>query len=288
MDAGQGLSHTSAMRPSPRDQTLDLRHPAHRGLRDLGLGFFYWLAFVLVLEPGNLMRWTPPDAAAWAHEGFRLLGAGVLGAAATPAILALARRAPIEAPMIWRRGVLHLTFGLAMTLALIVASCLLARVFPHAAGRPLWRDIGEELTANGPLVAAWIAGLTALAHAARKLRHDAVDQNRGAALAFRQRGHFTRLDLSQVAWIETQGNYLALHSQAGATLLRRTAKSLEPELDPSRFVRIHRRAIVALDAVQAVTPLAAGDAVLRLKSGENLRVSRSCRARLHHALESVS
>ena len=107
------------------------------------------------------------------------------------------------------------------------------------------------------------------------------------SLAFRQRGRFTRMDLSQVAWIETQGNYLALHGATGATLLRRTAKSLESELDPARFVRIHRRAIVALDAVQAVTPLAAGDAILRLKTGESLRVSRSCRARLHQALESV-
>jgi DNA-binding LytR/AlgR family response regulator len=287
MDAGCGRSHTRAMRPTLHAKALNLRHAANLGLRDLGLGFLYWLGFVLMLEPGNLMRWTPPDAAAWTHEGLRLLGAGLLGAAATPAILALTRRAPIEAPAVWRRGLLHLAFVLAMTLALIVASCLLAQILPHTARRPVWRDIGDQLVANGLLVAAWIAGLTALAHAARNLRRGSVDQGSSAALAIRQRGCFTRLDLSQVAWIETQGNYLALHGQTGATLLRRTAKSLEAELDPSRFVRIHRRAIVALDAVQAVTPLAAGDAVLRLKTGESLRVSRSCRAQLHQALDGV-
>ena len=276
------------MRPTFHAKAPDLRQAAHRGLRDLGLGFLYWLGFVLMLEPGNLMRWTPPDAAAWTHEGLRLLGAGLLGAAATPAILALTRRAPIEGPAAWRRGLLHLAFALATALALIVASCLLARVLPHATRPPLWRGMAEELGANGLLVAAWIIGLTALAHAARNLRRPGVEQGSGAALAVRQRGRFTRLDLTQVAWIETQGNYLALHGQTGATLLRRTAKSLEPELDPGRFVRIHRRAIVALDAVQAVTPLAAGDAVLRLKSGESLRVSRSCRVRLHQALNAVS
>ncbi|WP_293369188.1 LytTR family DNA-binding domain-containing protein [Phenylobacterium sp.] len=276
------------MRPTVTAATLDLRHAARRGAQDLGLGFLYWLGFVLVLEPDNLMRWTPPDAAAWLHEALRLFGASLLGAAATPAILALTRRAPIEAPFVWRRGLLHLAFNLAMTFALIVASCLLARVLPHSAHRPLMRDIAEQLGANGALVAAWIAGLTALAHAARNhhRRNFAVD-GAAAGLAVRQRGHFTRLDLSQVAWIETQGNYLALHGAAGATLLRRTAKSLEPELDPSRFIRIHRRAIVALDAVKVVTPLPAGDALLRLKTGETLRVSRSCRARLHQALESV-
>jgi LytTr DNA-binding domain len=284
MDAGRGLFHTCAMTATPNADALDLGHVARRGLQDLGLGFLYWLGFVLILEPDNLMRWTPPDGAAWMHEGFRLFGASLLGAAATPAILALTRKAPIEAPHVWRRGLLHLGFNLGVTFALIVVSCLLARVLPYATHHALFHDVTEALGANGALVAAWIAGLTALAHAARNRRRDGA----ATGLAVRQRGHFTRLDLAQVAWIEIQGNYLALHSQTGTTLLRRTAKSLEPELDPGRFVRIHRRAIVALDAVQAVTPLAAGDAVVRLRSGESLRVSRSCRAGLHRALERLS
>jgi hypothetical protein len=280
MDAAPGLFHTPAMIPTLNADALDLRHAARRSLQDLGLGFLYWLGFVLVLEPDNLMRWTPPDGAAWMHEGLRLFAASLLGAAATPAILTLTRRAPIEAPHVWRRSLLHLGFNLGLTFALIVASCLLARCLPAAPHRPLLRDIGEQLGANAALVAASIAGLTALAHAVRNRRHS----DPAAAFAIRQRGRFTRLDLSQVAWIETQGNYVALHGATGTSLLRRTVKSLEPELDPGRFIRIHRRAIVALEAVQSVAPLAAGDATLRLKTGETLRVSRSCRAGLHQAL----
>jgi hypothetical protein len=34
-----------------------------------------------------------------------------------------------------------------------------------------------------------------------------------------------------------------------------------------------------------MTPLAAGDALVRLKSGQTLRVSRSCRSRLRTALD---
>jgi hypothetical protein len=287
MDVGRGLSHSSAMRPTANATALDLRHTARRGLHDLGLGFLYWLGFVLVLEPDNLMRWTPPDATAWMHEGLRLLAASLLGAAATPAILALTRRAPIEAPVIWRRSLLHLGFNLGMTFALIGASCLLARMLPQAQRHPLLRDIAEQLGANGALVAASIAGLTALAHAARNVRRDASGDGSRSSLTVRQRGRFTRLELAGVNWVETQGNYLALHGAAGVTLLRRTAKSLEAELDPGRFMRVHRRAIVALDAVQAITPLAAGDAVLRLKTGETLRVSRNCRARLYQALDEV-
>lgn len=263
---------------------IESRHLARQGLRDVGLGFLYWLGFVLILEPGNLLRWVPPNAAAWAHEGLRLVGAGLLGGIATPAILALTRRLPIEGPNAWRRGAAHLLFCAAMTVVMIVASCLLAALLPNTPHQPLLHSVAEELAANGSLVAAWIAGLTLLAHAVRRARGGEVDR-RTSTLEIRQRGRFERLELADVDWIETQGNYLALHGPAGTRLVRQTAKAFEAGLDPRRFLRIHRRSIVALSAVQAMTPLAAGDALVRLKSGQTLRVSRSCRSRLRTALD---
>ena len=88
------------------------------------------------------------------HEGFRLFGASLLGAAATPAILALTRKAPIEAPHVWRRSLLHLGFNLVMTFALIVVSCLLARVLPYATHHALVRDITEALGAKQAALSA--------------------------------------------------------------------------------------------------------------------------------------
>ncbi|HEX3887841.1 MAG TPA: LytTR family DNA-binding domain-containing protein [Phenylobacterium sp.] len=269
-----------------RTAAIDPRQRVRHALRDLSLGFFYWLGFVLVLEPGNLLRWTPPDLAGWTHEVLRLAGAGVLGGAATPFILALTRRLPIEGPSAIRRGAIHLAFCAGMALALVVASCLLAKVLPGAAHEPLAQAIAEELVANGLLVTACIAGLTVLAHAVRAVRGETPSAY-AEGMTVRQRGHLERIDLAQVDWIESQGNYLALHSRSGTRLVRQTAKTFEAGLDPRRFVRIHRRAIVALDAVQTVTPLAAGDASVRLKTGEALRVSRSRRQRLWTALESL-
>jgi len=177
-----------------------------------------------------------------------------------------------------------LIFCLTMAFLLVVVSCLLASALPGAMPHPLAGRIAAELVANGPLVAACIAGLSVLAHAARAgAREPAVAWPR--EVIARQRGRLARFDLAQVDWIETQGNYLALHGAAGARLVRQTAKRLEGELDPRRFLRIHRRAIVALDAIEAITPLPAGDAMIRLKAGQHLRVSRNCRARLWQALE---
>jgi DNA-binding LytR/AlgR family response regulator len=93
------------------------------------------------------------------------------------------------------------------------------------------------------------------------------------------RGRTQRVDLGQVDWIETQGNYLALHGSGSVWLLRETSARLEAQLDPARFQRIHRRTLVALDQVRGVTPIGAGDAIVDLKDGTHLRMSRSFRDR---------
>jgi DNA-binding LytR/AlgR family response regulator len=281
MDAYSGGAHSAPM-PSVTPAADHLL--ARRSLRELGFGFIYWLGVVLVLEPGNLLHGAPPDAAAWGHEILRLAGAGLLGGLATPFLLALTRRLPIEGPQAGRRAAIHLAFCSAAAVVLVIASCLLATLLPGAARYPLEARIADELVANALLVTACLAGLTVLAHAARAIgRANPLGHAREVTIT--QRGHIARMDLAAVAWIETQGNYLALHGREGTKLLRRTAKSFEAELDPARFVRIHRRIIVALDAVQSVAPRDAGDATVRLANGEELRVSRNYRTQLWKALE---
>jgi two-component system LytT family response regulator len=93
------------------------------------------------------------------------------------------------------------------------------------------------------------------------------------------------VDLDAVDWIETQGNYQALHVGAATHLLRETSERLEARLDPARFVRIHRRAIVAVGRVRKMEPLANGDANVHLSNGAELRLSRRHRAALRSRME---
>jgi two-component system LytT family response regulator len=48
-------------------------------------------------------------------------------------------------------------------------------------------------------------------------------------------------------------------------------------LDPDRFIRVHRRVIVAIDRIREIQPLANGDSTLILHDGQTLRASRSYR-----------
>jgi two-component system LytT family response regulator len=92
--------------------------------------------------------------------------------------------------------------------------------------------------------------------------------------------------VADIDWFATEGNYIRIHVGSGSYLVRSTAASIEPQLDPSSFVRIHRRYIVNVDRIVEVQPWFAGDAIVVLRSGVKLRLSRTFRERLHARLGS--
>lgn len=89
------------------------------------------------------------------------------------------------------------------------------------------------------------------------------------------------IPFSEVDWIEGGGYYAMLHVGRQTHLLRETMQALEHRLDPSRFVRVHRSAIIQLSRVRELR--AAGSEVL-LEGGDVIAVSRSRRAALAAAL----
>jgi two-component system LytT family response regulator len=103
-------------------------------------------------------------------------------------------------------------------------------------------------------------------------------------VAVRDDGVLKVVRIPDVDWLETDGNYIRLHVGAISHLLRATAASIEPQLDPRSFIRVHRRYIVNVDRIVEVQPWFAGDAILVLRNGAKLRVSRTYRERLHTRL----
>jgi two-component system LytT family response regulator len=89
---------------------------------------------------------------------------------------------------------------------------------------------------------------------------------------------------ADIDWWETDGNYMRLHVGGASHLIRMTAASIEPQLDQRLFLRIHRRYIVNVDRIVEVQPWFAGDAIVVLRNGAKLRLSRTYRERLHARL----
>ena len=100
----------------------------------------------------------------------------------------------------------------------------------------------------------------------------------------RTEGRVQVLDLADVDWIGAADNYATLHVGPREYLIRDTMERLERELDPDRFVRIHRSTIVQIDRVRELLPDFHGDFTVVLRSGTTLALSRGYRAKLEALL----
>ena len=93
---------------------------------------------------------------------------------------------------------------------------------------------------------------------------------------------FVRAD--EIDWIEAAGNYVKLHVGNEAHLLRETMNSLEAQLDPDVFYRIHRCHIVNIERVKELQPWFNGEYVVFLRSGARLTLSRGYREKLQERI----
>jgi two-component system LytT family response regulator len=98
-------------------------------------------------------------------------------------------------------------------------------------------------------------------------------------LVVKSNGRILFLPAIQIEWIEAQGDYAVVHAKENH-LVRDTMHGLESRLNPRRFVRIHRSAIINLDFVGEMKPIWSGDYRVTLRSGTELTWSRAFRRKL--------
>ena len=90
-------------------------------------------------------------------------------------------------------------------------------------------------------------------------------------------GRIQLLASEDVGWVEAAGNYVRLHTAEGSHMVRTTLTLLEGCLDPGRFRRIHRSAIVSLAAVREILSDGHGGFEVSLESGRRLRMTATYR-----------
>ena len=105
-----------------------------------------------------------------------------------------------------------------------------------------------------------------------------------AQLLIVDRGATHIVRVADIEWLQSADNYVTVHTNGRALLLRRTLESLLCDLAPA-FVRTHRSAAVALACVQALRPRGKGDATVLLKSGAEVPCSRQHRSALLQLLQ---
>ena len=112
----------------------------------------------------------------------------------------------------------------------------------------------------------------------------ANQERRWDRLVVKSGGSTRFIRVVDIDWIEAAGVYVNLHVGGRELLYRAALNELAEKLDPRRFVRVHRSAIVNMESILQLEPISHGEFDAVLKNGSRTRVSRTYRTQLEKRL----
>jgi two-component system LytT family response regulator len=131
--------------------------------------------------------------------------------------------------------------------------------FAHALAR-----VKARLAGGGGASARIMKALEAL-----RRRDDYLER-----IPVREGEHVVFVDVDDIVWIKASRNTVLIHLADRVHELRETMATLAARLDPRRFARVHRSAIINVRRVQAIHPWFNGHHVVTMDTGQKLRMSR--------------
>lgn len=93
-------------------------------------------------------------------------------------------------------------------------------------------------------------------------------------------GRIFFLRTEEIEWIEAEGNYVSIHAGRKTYLFRESISTLETQINPRVFQRIHRSTIVNVDCVKELQPMFRGEYYVVMRDGTELKLSQSYRDKL--------
>jgi two-component system LytT family response regulator len=117
-----------------------------------------------------------------------------------------------------------------------------------------------------------------------QLAGSAAAQGFLSRIVVKMAGHVRFVRVEELDWIEAADYCAKLHSGDKVHVIRESLQALEQRLDPARFFRVHRSAIVNLDRVRELQPDPRGEHLVVLQNGTRLKLSRNRRGELENRL----
>jgi len=207
----------------------------------------------------------------------------------------LGRRFRVDRANFGRHFFIHLGASLDLALLQLVVAVGVQDLLHAAAGEPF--AFAQKLVDNFTLFYHWNVliywAILAVVHA--RDYHRDLEERRAALAGLERRiaarpvterllvesdGRSFFVRTADVDWIEAAKNYVRLHAGDRTHTVRMTLVALEARLDPGRFRRISRSALVNLDRVREVQPWFHGDAIVILDGGARVGLSRRYRNNL--------
>jgi two-component system LytT family response regulator len=114
-----------------------------------------------------------------------------------------------------------------------------------------------------------------LSSAVEALRHAASHPERPQRFLARSGNTASVVSVGDIEWIEAADYYVCLHAGGKRHLLRESIRALEGKLDPKKFIRLHRSAIVNLDHVREIHRDGQAEGWVLLSTGARVRLNRN-------------
>ncbi len=96
-------------------------------------------------------------------------------------------------------------------------------------------------------------------------------------LIVKTNGRIIFLRIEEIDWMEAAGNYIKLHVGNESHLVRETMNNLEQQLDPQKFIRVHRSTIINIEKIKELQPYFNGEYKIFLTNNTQVILSRGYR-----------
>ncbi|WP_435275766.1 LytR/AlgR family response regulator transcription factor [Psychrobium sp. nBUS_13] len=103
---------------------------------------------------------------------------------------------------------------------------------------------------------------------------DEVEPKKLERLLVKKLGKEFIVNVKDIEWLESSGNYVNLHSKGRIYPMRATLTKLILQIEEQGFCRVHRSAAVNMSCIDSITPTGNGDSEIALVSGKKLNLSR--------------
>ncbi|MBL7938954.1 MAG: response regulator transcription factor [Flavobacteriales bacterium] len=104
----------------------------------------------------------------------------------------------------------------------------------------------------------------------------------------REKGREYKANVDDIVFLRAEGNYLCLQMKDRSHLYRMTMNAVESELDPARFLRIHRSYLVNIAHIRNTRYSGNNEFIFSMANGERIVSGRSYKEQIAKALQEQS
>ena len=92
------------------------------------------------------------------------------------------------------------------------------------------------------------------------------------------------VNVQDILWIKGSANYVELHCANRMLLHRETLCKLETQLNPEKFIRVHRSAMVNVEKINSLSSEMGRFSLLHLINGDEVKIGQGHKASLFEFL----